>query len=687
MSSIERPHLWSAKSARGIALALHHARGDTLGVEMSLSRSDDRVASTRLTLKICAATLLMLFAAALCSAQEITIGVTYVCNGEHIYIEGCNIRDTSDTSTCMVAHPDHLTATGLNTYTSMTRGALKKLLPTCQQPTAKQVAAAKAFQKKQEDTYNADAQKATEQLNAATQPATYGQPQKPKTPEERAITRCVTSGRLPATCTGNSLLGAFSQMVGQVMPSLAKEPPPGPNMAGVFEGPGKWRLDFIDGGVLVNCAFLSPDQHSYKIEFKNESTVIVIDTTPKPLVLTLEADGTIVGPGPLTIDGVVASGYKSDGPDPGAMSGYTDKYGMSLSNQQAASTSELYSGGERYYGHVNSGGGHTTFASKTATCPAQNLSSNGASVGVQTMQTDLLKTMFGGDKGPPTPPGIRMHGIYAASTGFSVQFFPESAILGCGPDAARAYPYAVLAEGANAVIHVNAPDHPLTLAFKPDGSLDPGGTGPYQVHGRTVTGQNDDGDFTFAPMEQSCSLAVLTPSATIPASGGTATATNASAGNRAGAPDNGGGTLSTPDKPLGNAILTIVSKFPAQPGAANPLGGHPYVLLRNSYANVVAKAGVTVPAGMTSYKYVATICFNKTPKCQKVTDAIKADAASAVRADASGNGIFPGVPPGTYYLMISTRYNNQPLAWGQAVQLKAGPNSMALDPSNATPIN
>src|SRR5580658_10792029 len=280
MSSIERPHLWSAKSARGIALALHHARGDTLGVEMSLSRSHDRVASTRLTLKIRAATLLMLFAAALCSAQEITIGVTYVCNGEHIYIEGCNIRDTSDTATCMVAHPDHLTPTGLNTYTSVTRGALKKLLPTCTQPSAKELAAAKAFQKKQQDLYNANAQKAEDQLKAATQPPpAYGQPQKPKTPEERAITRCVTSGRLPASCTGNSLLGAFSQMVSQVLPSAAKEPAPGPDMAGVFEGPGKWRLDFIDGGVLVNCAFLSPDQHNYKIEFKNDRTALVIDTT------------------------------------------------------------------------------------------------------------------------------------------------------------------------------------------------------------------------------------------------------------------------------------------------------------------------------------------------------------------------------------------------------------------------
>ena len=132
------------------------------------------------------------------------------------------------------------------------------------------------------------------------------------------------------------------------------------------------------------------------------------------------------------------------------------------------------------------------------------------------MQTDLLKTMFGGDKGPPTPPGIRMHGIYAASTGFSVQFFPESVILGCGPDAARAYPYTVVAHGAKAMVKIDAPDHPLTLAFRPDGSLEPGGTGPYQVHGRIVTGQDDNDDFTFAPMEQTCNLAVLAPSKSNP---------------------------------------------------------------------------------------------------------------------------------------------------------------------------
>jgi len=442
-------------------------------------------------------------------------------------------------------------------------------------------------------------------------------------------------------------------------------------MAGVFEGAGKWRLDFIDGGVLVNCSMLSPNQENYSIAFKNNLAILTIDTTPKPLVLTVKADGSIVGPGPVTIDGVIASGYDS---------GYRDQFGKQISAAEAAnSPTPVYDSAGNRVSRTGALPGHSTFSHRQATCPALNLSSKGASVGVQTMQTDLLKSLFNdGDKGPPTPPGIRMHGIFAAaSTGFSAQFFPESVILGCGPDSARAYPYTVVADGSKAAIKVDAPDHPLMLAFSPDGSLD-AGTGPYVVHGRMVVGTNDNGDFTFAPMEQTCNLGLLAPSKTIPMSGGTATAA-------ASLTTNGGATLSTPSAPLGNATLSIVSGFPA--GAQNPLAGHPYVLLRDSYANALAKGGVSVPAGTSAYKYAGTACGTRTPDCQKINDAIKASAASSVRADANGAGTFPGVPPGTYYLMIATRYNNQALVWGQAVQLKAGANSVTLDQSNAVPVN
>jgi len=627
-----------------------------------------------------------LFSAATTVAQDLQQHVTYVCNGQRLFIENCNIRDLSDAGTCYVGHPDHVLSNGLMAYTTETRATLKKLLPTCKQPSADEIARAKAFDKKVADRQAAAEKKANDEndaIEARAQTVITGR--KPQTADERAMNRCITSGRLPATCTGNSLLGAFSQMVSQVLPSAAKEAPPGPTMAGVFEGAGHWRLDFIDGGVLVNCSFLSPDQHSYTIEFKSNRTALIIDTTPKPLVLALRADGTIVGPGPLQIDGVVATGYtKGDGGS--YSSGYKDQYGMSLSNDQVAAGATAYdSSGHKVYGaSASSAPGHATFSSKRATCPALNLSSKGAGVGVQTMQTDLLKTMFGGDKGPPTPPGIRMHGIFAASTGFSVQFFPESAILGCGPDAARAYPYTVVANGTQAVIQINAPDHPLTLAFRPDGSLDPGGSGPYQVHGRTVTGQNNDGDFTFAPLEQTCNLALLTPSKTIPSAGGTAAAMIASAN---GAPSGRGTAMSTASAPTGTAVLSVASGFPPQPGVANPLAGHTYILMKQSFEAALTGGGFQPPPGTSIIKGYLTACANHQPACQQGMAAANSSTVAGVRADANGKAQLPALPAGTYYFFCLGGYNKQLFKWNFTVELKAGANSITLDQRNAVPVN
>jgi hypothetical protein len=433
----------------------------------------------------------------------------------------------------------------------------------------------------------------------------------------------------------------------------------------------------------VSCSFLSPDGNSYTLAFKNNRAVVTINTSPKPLVLTVRADGIIVGPGPVEIIGVVATGYDS---------GLRNASGMQISASEAATSSQpVYNeNGQRVSGTVNLG--HSNFSARRATCPAQNLSSKGAGVGIETMEKNVLSQAFGGETGPPTPPGVRMHGIFAASTGFSAQFFPESVILGCGPDAARTYPYTVIADGTKAIIKIDAQDHPLALAFRPDGSLDPGSSEPYQVHGRAITGQDDNGDFTFVPLEKTCDLAVLTPSHVIPSGGGSAPTTVATA-----APAGSAGTgtpaarsalpLSTPNAPTGNAILSVASGFPAQPGAPNPLAGRPYVLLRDSYVTSLTNGGVTLPAGMSPYKYVGTACATRTPNCQKSMDAIKAEAASAVRADFNGRGTFPGVPPGTYYLMISARYNNQSLTWSQAVQLAPGSNSITLDLHNATPLN
>ncbi len=471
-------------------------------------------------------------------------GLTYVCNGEKLHIDSCNIRDLSDNSSCLVAHPDHMKPNGLPMYTNETRGTLKKLLPTCQQPTAQRIAAAKNLQQRQQAAVD-DAFKKAEASPPTPTRAQVMESFQPKDPEERQMNRCIAAGRLPASCTGNALLGGFSKMVTGILPSVqdSSKPPAGPVLAGVFQGAGSWRLDFVDGGVLVNCSFLAPNEETYSVKFEPNRTSLIINTTPKPLNLTLRADGTIVGPpGPVTIDGVIPSGSTGGSYTAGHTDTqqYTTTERMSSYQVQpnSAGVQSIQSAGGGMYDvtttHTSSTdvpgqyqAGATTFAQKRTTCPAVNLTSKGASVGVQTMQTDLLKTMFGGDKGPPTPPGIRMQGIYAAPTGFSVQFFPESAILGCGADAARAYPYAVVAGPAGGIVRIDAPDHPLTLAIRPDNTLDPGSASPYLVHGRLLIGQAIGGNYSFVPNEQTCGLAVLAPSASIPANGGSAPVTGA----------------------------------------------------------------------------------------------------------------------------------------------------------------
>lgn len=49
------------------------------------------------------------------------------------------------------------------------------------------------------------------------------------------------------------------------------------------------------------------------------------------------------------------------------------------------------------------------------------------------------------------------------------------------------------------------------------------------MHGRYATGQDENGDFTFAPMEQACNLAALSPSHAIPMTGGVARAATTTA--------------------------------------------------------------------------------------------------------------------------------------------------------------
>jgi hypothetical protein len=598
---------------------------------------------------IVSASLFGFFFVARVSAQDLQTNVTYVCNGQRVVIDSCNIRDTSDSSKCMVGHPDTVLPNGLMKYTTETRGDLKKLLPTCKQPSADEVKRAQAFNKRIQDQQDA-ARKKAEQSSIAPYPATQGggAVETPRDPETRAMYRCVAAGRLPAVCMGNGLMGSLmgnvNGILSSMVPGAVGKEVTGPQMAGVFLGNGQWRLEFSEASVGLSCADMRTDSHAYTIAIVNNRAVITISSTPKDIVLLLNGD-TLTGAGSVVVDGVVSGGVHD---------------GIDYSGRPA--TVYLY---QRV----------------TRTCPRPVLSSKGAGPGVVGAEKNVLLSMFNdGDTGPPTPAGLRMNGSYASPTGFSVGFYPESAIIGCGPDAARAYPYDAVANGAQAYVKINAPDHPITMSMKPDGSLDPG-SGPYQVHGRTITGEDAKNDFTFAPLEVTCNLGPLKPGP-IPSS---FTPAMASAAPPSAAP--AGPSGSTMAGSSGNAVLSIAPTFPAQAGGTNAFAGHTFVLLRDSLETTLSKGGFQVPQGASAYKTMITACANRQPTCQTAISALNANTAAGVRLGPEGKATFPSVAPGSYYLMGSASPGGHSFVWDLRVDLRSGANTVSLAETNGAPLN
>ena len=114
---------------------------------------------------VCALAILTTLFYAKLRADDVQLGATFVCNGERLYVENCNIRDLSDSANCMVAHPDRPQKNGLMVYTYESRGSLKKLLPTCKQPSSDEVRRANDFQRMQSQKLAANIKKANDELD------------------------------------------------------------------------------------------------------------------------------------------------------------------------------------------------------------------------------------------------------------------------------------------------------------------------------------------------------------------------------------------------------------------------------------------------------------------------------------------------------------------------------------------
>jgi hypothetical protein len=153
------------------------------------------------------------------------------------------------------------------------------------------------------------------------------------------------------------------------------------------------------------------------------------------------------------------------------------------------------------------------------------------------------------------------------------------------------------------------------------------------------------------------------------------------------APSNAHPNFSTAAKPLGNAVLTIKSGFPAQANTPDPLGSSAFMLIRNPVAAVIAKSGAPVPPHVSAQEAIRSACEANKPQCGKYLVAITNDAATGAKAGARGATVLPGVPPGSYYLTTSAKIGQLVMYWHVKLDLKAGANTITLDTHNAQPVN
>jgi len=426
----------------------------------------------KIILRVCFLAILHCMLGSIVSAQ--TLNVTYVCSAEHIYLEYCSTQDLSDKARCMIAHPDKPPQNGGMVYTYDTRGNLKNLLATCQQPSADEIARENAFRKKVKDTQDA-AQKKNLDRMASIQ--SFAPPKPTQLQREQAeIRECIEAGREPTTCMGETMQKSLQGMMSEVAPGIAKtmlnQHPPGLYLTGVYKGAANFTANFGQDGVSVVCRDMVPDWHSYTVEMNGNRAVVNIQAQPHPFNLAFQPDGTVVGSAAIDLKGSVVVGQRTEW-----------KINSSTNIPYAESTPVLRATTER--------------------CEIGGL--KGSTSGPQTTVTMTMDLLDPGST-KLIPPGLRVEGEYMGNGGFGIKFHTDAAVVRCGA-ATVAHDYTMVQRADQLLLELKDVGRPIVFAYRPDGTL--AGSGPIQVNGRKIVGQKENGDMIFAPQSAACTMGIL----------------------------------------------------------------------------------------------------------------------------------------------------------------------------------
>src|SRR5258708_26723751 len=354
------------------------------------------------------------------------------------------------------------------------------------------------------------------------------------------LRRCIASGRSMRICFTEVMGNAAEQLMGG---SLKEPIPTGLRMTGDYASTTGFRLIFEAELATMVCRGV-PESMPYAVQITENQALITIQHGSKPVVFSLGADGRLTGSGPIRVTGQVARGSHTE-------------QTMGTTAQRTTTTREMTPLEARNYPNATRNGQTytvqedatewvygpagsrtvTDFVIKSSDCALGPMSPLGASPlphvpkndldVLTTIGAGLGKLMKGGnvndatnemffpDAGKTLAPGLRMNGSYGSTTGFSVNFHPESVTAACG-NAERALEYSVQRAGNKATLAIKDNANPISLQLMPDGSIT--GEGTVQVNGRVITGTTDDvnNPFVFAPHVSRCEVGRLVAGASAP---------------------------------------------------------------------------------------------------------------------------------------------------------------------------
>jgi hypothetical protein len=489
------------------------------------------------------------------------------------------------------------------------------------------------------------------------------------------LRRCLELGGTLNACEG---MGALEGMATILMPFGGKTDSNEPQgVAGVvFIGNYHSKaqlpsLSFGAGSVAIqDCGSLVADNWDYTLRKWGNTIQLVIANEPEPIVVTLQPDGTLSGPGSVLVKGRIITGYTT-----------TTKTVMVDGAPAAA---------QGYYcnGPCSTSTSVPNYAPKIERCTIGSMSL------VHPKQVETPKTGIGFldelSKSGPLATGFRMTGRYSDSSGLTMEFENGPVILDCGK-AHATFPYTVDNTPNGFVVHIQNVGGAFLLGVAPDNTLR--GTGSTTVNGKLVTAIRGD-NVSFAPVSESCNVGTFAARSkrnTMVATKGSMPAAPptyaspapaaASAHTAAATPPSTSASAATGGQ-RGDFRVLLDSSF----AGTNPLAGQTVFVMRKPIGDVLRELGLAVPANATAaqaMKALQTQCHSP-QGCSSIMQGMSRSYVATTKLDATGKAVLSAKnAAGTYYFFAIIPNSGGSLVWDIPASLVPGDNSVSLSAKNA----